>query len=207
MIVGNGFFKPNVTSILGTLYPPGSPRRDGGYTIYYIGVNLGGAIAPLVCGYIGEKIWLALRIWLGNEWACWSGLAVFVVPLRITQILILLAALFDCDCDVVHAGQRLSIAGEHFSGVAWSMRPALWHLSHSAAADCPRRWRSRPTQRGWLADWGQSDLSIWLTAGILLVPIFALLLPQTPLSLHSAFVRKVLSVGYLLVRGISPLEG
>ena len=54
LIVGNGFFKPNISTIVGNLYPEGSPKRDGGFTIFYIGINLGAALAPLLCGYIGE---------------------------------------------------------------------------------------------------------------------------------------------------------
>jgi POT family proton-dependent oligopeptide transporter len=54
LIVGNGFFKPNMSSIVGRLYKEGDPRRDGGYTIFYMGVNVGAFLAPLVCGYVGE---------------------------------------------------------------------------------------------------------------------------------------------------------
>jgi POT family proton-dependent oligopeptide transporter len=54
LIIGNGFFKPNVSSIVGGLYKEGDPRRDGGFTIFYMGINLGAALAPLICGYIGE---------------------------------------------------------------------------------------------------------------------------------------------------------
>jgi POT family proton-dependent oligopeptide transporter len=55
LICGNGFFKPNISTIVGRLYPPGDPRRDGGFTIFYMGVNLGAGLAPLLCGYIGEN--------------------------------------------------------------------------------------------------------------------------------------------------------
>jgi POT family proton-dependent oligopeptide transporter len=54
LICGNGFFKPNISTIVGSLYPPGSRKRDGGFTIFYIGINLGAAMSPLLCGYIGE---------------------------------------------------------------------------------------------------------------------------------------------------------
>ena len=54
LIVGNGFFKPSVSSIVGGLYKKGDPRRDGGFTIFYMGINLGAALAPIVCGIIGE---------------------------------------------------------------------------------------------------------------------------------------------------------
>ena len=56
LIVGNGFFKPNISTMVGTLYPQGDPRRDGAYTIFYMGINLGAFLAPLVCGPLGEKI-------------------------------------------------------------------------------------------------------------------------------------------------------
>lgn len=54
LILGNGFFKPNISSIVGELYDKNDPRRDGGFTIFYMGVNLGAFLAPLVCGTIGE---------------------------------------------------------------------------------------------------------------------------------------------------------
>ena len=56
LIAGNGFFKPNLASLVGQLYAPDDPRRDGGFTIYYMGVNLGAFLAPLVCGTLGEKL-------------------------------------------------------------------------------------------------------------------------------------------------------
>jgi proton-dependent oligopeptide transporter, POT family len=56
LIAGNGFFKPNMATLLGSLYRENDPRRDGGFTIYYMGVNLGAFIAPLVAGTLGEKV-------------------------------------------------------------------------------------------------------------------------------------------------------
>jgi POT family proton-dependent oligopeptide transporter len=55
LIVGNGFFKPNISTLLGTLYREHDPRRDGGFTIFYMGINLGAFLAPLVAGTLGEK--------------------------------------------------------------------------------------------------------------------------------------------------------
>lgn len=54
IIVGSGFFKPNMPTILGSLYKEKDPRRDGGFTIYYMSVNLGAFISPLICGLVGE---------------------------------------------------------------------------------------------------------------------------------------------------------
>lgn len=54
LIVGNGFFKPNISTMVGGLYGDNDPRRDGGFTIFYMGINLGAMLAPLLCGYLGE---------------------------------------------------------------------------------------------------------------------------------------------------------
>ncbi|MSP24886.1 MAG: MFS transporter [Myxococcales bacterium] len=55
LIIGNGFFKPNISTMVGELYEQGDPRRDGGFTIFYMGINLGAFFSPLVCGTLGES--------------------------------------------------------------------------------------------------------------------------------------------------------
>ncbi len=55
LIIGNGFFKPNISTIVGGLYSEGDPRRDGGFTIFYMGINLGAFFSPIVCGTLGES--------------------------------------------------------------------------------------------------------------------------------------------------------
>ncbi len=54
LIVGNGFFKPNISTMVGGLYEQGDARRDGAFTIFYMGINLGALMSPLVCGTLGE---------------------------------------------------------------------------------------------------------------------------------------------------------
>jgi proton-dependent oligopeptide transporter, POT family len=56
LILGNGCFKPNISTQVGRLYPPGDHRRDRAYSIFYVGINVGAFLAPLVCGSLGEKI-------------------------------------------------------------------------------------------------------------------------------------------------------
>ncbi|MBS1735191.1 MAG: peptide MFS transporter [Bacteroidetes bacterium] len=56
MIIGNGLFKPNISSIVGQLYPHDSDKKDSAYTIFYMGINAGAFLGILLCGYIGEKI-------------------------------------------------------------------------------------------------------------------------------------------------------
>ena len=55
MVAGNGLFKPNISTLVGKLYAPGDMRRDGGFTIFYMGINLGALLAPLISGGIGER--------------------------------------------------------------------------------------------------------------------------------------------------------
>lgn len=54
MIAGNGFFKPNISSLVGQLYPDGDRRKDAAYTIFYMGINVGGALGPIVCAFLGD---------------------------------------------------------------------------------------------------------------------------------------------------------
>jgi POT family proton-dependent oligopeptide transporter len=54
LVIGNGFFKPNISSMIGKFYPDGDPRRDGAFSLFYMGINIGAFLSPLTCGTIGE---------------------------------------------------------------------------------------------------------------------------------------------------------
>ena len=56
LIIGNGFFKPNISTQVGNLYPQGDPRRDRAFMIFYVGINLGAFLSPFICGYLGENV-------------------------------------------------------------------------------------------------------------------------------------------------------
>jgi len=56
VVIGTGFFKPNVSTMVGQLYNPGDDRRDAGFTIFYMGINTGAFIAPFICGWLGERV-------------------------------------------------------------------------------------------------------------------------------------------------------
>ncbi len=74
-IMGVGFLKANISSIVGQLYPQGDPRRDSGFTLYYFGINLGSFWATILCGYLGETVgW-----WAGFGLAGMGMLAGFIV--------------------------------------------------------------------------------------------------------------------------------
>ncbi len=54
IIVGNGFFKPNISTFVGSLYDKDDVKKDSGFTIFYMGINIGGAVAPLLCAWLAE---------------------------------------------------------------------------------------------------------------------------------------------------------
>ena len=56
IIMGVGFLKPNISTIVGQLYPQGDPRRDSGFTLYYYGINLGAFWASILCGLLGQTV-------------------------------------------------------------------------------------------------------------------------------------------------------
>jgi POT family proton-dependent oligopeptide transporter len=56
IVAGTGLLKPNISAVVGDLYPEGGARRDAAFSIYYMGINIGGFFGPLICGYLGESI-------------------------------------------------------------------------------------------------------------------------------------------------------
>src|SRR5580692_3563228 len=56
IVIGTGMLKPNISTMVGALYSTDDARRDGGFSIFYMGINLGALLSPLVCGYLGENI-------------------------------------------------------------------------------------------------------------------------------------------------------
>lgn len=77
IIVGVGFLKPNISTIVGRLYPEGDPRRESGFTIFYMGINIGAALASLIVGYVGEI----------HGWHYGFGIAGFMMALGLVQFI------------------------------------------------------------------------------------------------------------------------
>ena len=77
LILGNGFFKPNVTAIVGQLYEKNDPRRDGGFTIFYMSVNIGAFFGPLAVGYFASQNNYRVAFWIAGI-GMLLGLATFI---------------------------------------------------------------------------------------------------------------------------------
>ena len=75
LVLGTGLLKPNVSTIVGQLYAPGDVRRDAGFSIFYMGINLGAFFSPLACGWVGERV----------GWRLGFGLAGFGMTLGVVQ--------------------------------------------------------------------------------------------------------------------------
>ena len=56
LVAGNGFFKPNISTLVGKLYRPDDPRRDSGFTLFYMGINLGAFLGNIVTGYLAVRV-------------------------------------------------------------------------------------------------------------------------------------------------------
>jgi POT family proton-dependent oligopeptide transporter len=77
IIMGVGFLKPNISTIVGKLYAPDDPRRDSGFALFYAGINLGSLLASIICGYLGQTL----------GWAYGFGIAGFGMLLGLLQFL------------------------------------------------------------------------------------------------------------------------
>jgi POT family proton-dependent oligopeptide transporter len=82
LILGNGAFKPNISTQVGGLYAPGDHRRDRAYSIFYVGINVGAFLAPLVCGTLGEKAGWHYGFAAAGVGMC-IGLAIYLYALRL----------------------------------------------------------------------------------------------------------------------------
>jgi len=79
VVLGTGLLKPNISAIVGELYPEGGARRDAGFTIFYMGINLGAAIGPLICSTLGEKV-----NWHYGFGAAGVGMVLGLIQFRLT---------------------------------------------------------------------------------------------------------------------------
>ncbi len=198
LVVGNGFFKPNVSTIVGTLYPDGSSRRDGGFTIYYMGVNLGATLAPLVCGYIGERYGWHYGFGLATI-GMLVGLAVFVAPVRLTQFLILGTALATAVSMLFMRENVYQLIVNAFAGLALAVAGIVAFVALGRGG-LPENAGAPPDPALLLRKIGpfRTDVLIYL-AVLLSVPIFALLTQNDQVASWLLLGFGGLALAYVLV--------
>ena len=203
LIVGNGFFKPNISTIVGGLYPAGDSRRDGGFTLFYMGINLGAALAPLLCGYIGETYGWHYGFGLATI-GMLIGLAVFVAPARLTQILIGLGAVGAAsamlwtgreDTLMLAVNAPVAVALLVAAGIAWwALQSGALPTSAGAPPD-PERLRARVG--GFLT----AESAVYVGA-LVAVPLLALLVQRDSLASLTLSAFGVLALGSIFVEAL-----
>jgi POT family proton-dependent oligopeptide transporter len=83
VVIGSGILKPNMSALVGELYPEGGARRDAGFTIFYMGVNLGAALGPIACCYLAERL-----SWHAGFAAAGVGMVLGLIQFRFSKHLL-----------------------------------------------------------------------------------------------------------------------
>jgi POT family proton-dependent oligopeptide transporter len=195
LIAGNGFFKPNISTIVGSLYPKGSGKRDAGFTIFYIGINLGAALAPLLCGYVGETYGWHYGFGLATI-GMLAGVAIFVAPRTLTQALIVVGALAVA-ASMVYFGQndKLMLAVNAPVGLA------LIVAAFIAAAAVGKGGLPKEAGRPEKAPKRSHEFMVYLGT-LLSVPVLALLVQRNEIVGYCLTAFGILALGTILVAAI-----
>jgi POT family proton-dependent oligopeptide transporter len=202
LITGNGFFKPNISTTVGSLYPPGSPRKDGGFTIFYMGINLGAAIAPLICAYVGEAYGRHYGFGLATI-GMLVGLAVFVMPVRITQILILGGALATAISMLFLQDNIYTLIVNIFTGSALTAAGIIAFVALGRGG-LPDTAGAPPDPDLLGRKFGPFRFDVLVYLGTLLsVPLFGLLLQQSSLASYILIGTGLVAATYMLIEALS----
>ena len=108
IVLGTGLLKPNVSAIVADLYPEGGARRDAGFSVFYMGINVGGLAGPLICGFLGESI----------NWHLGFSAAGIGMALGVVQYVVGWRHLGDAGNLRAQPEQRVKAARMFWSGIA-----------------------------------------------------------------------------------------
>jgi POT family proton-dependent oligopeptide transporter len=112
VIVGSGTLKPNMSGLVADLYPEGGSRRDAGFTIFYMGVNLGAFIGPLVCGWLAKE--------MGWHWgfgAAGVGMVLGLIQFKLSRHLLGTAGVQRGNDKPLHLGEKIILFGGTGAGL------------------------------------------------------------------------------------------
>jgi POT family proton-dependent oligopeptide transporter len=163
LIIGNGFFKPNISTMVGELYPQGDHRRDGAYTLFYMGINLGAFLSPLICGPLGERVG-----WGFGFAAAGIGMVLGLLTFVFTQRLLMGAGL---------PPRREAVPGARLQPRDWIEIVGIALMIALLVLGAIQAWPYlRPL---WSPDWLTSSLGSFLYKGAILVGGLGLFLYAT----------------------------
>jgi proton-dependent oligopeptide transporter, POT family len=106
VVIGSGTLKPNMSTLVADLYPEGGARRDAGFTIFYMGVNLGAAIGPMVCGWLAKE-----KGWHYGFGAAGFGMVLGLIQFRLTRGLLGTAGTQRGNDKPLHIVERVGFIG------------------------------------------------------------------------------------------------
>ena len=202
IIVGNGFFKPNISTMVGELYPKASDRKDAGFTIFYMGINLGAALSPIICGYVGETFGWHYGFGLATA-GMLIGVAIFVMPTALTQFLIIVGALGTSFAlpvlqdSVIQLAVRILLAAMLMAAAITAFRAlAIGAIPNHVGAP-PSLERLRARVLGVIP----AELAVYLGA-VLSVFLFAYIVQEDQIAAVVLNGVGILAFGYLLFEAI-----
>lgn len=208
LICGNGFFKPNISTMVGSLYARDVARKDSGFTVFYMGINLGAAMSPILCGYVGETFGWHYGFGLATI-GMLIGVAVFVAPTRLTQALIGLGAVATAASMLFLWDSPLQLAVRIFLAVALVTAGGISVLALNrgglpagvGAPPHPERLRKK------LGGVLPTSWAVYLGA-LLAVPLLALVVQRSAVAGTLLTVTGVVALGYILLAAFrgSPVE-
>ena len=202
LIIGNGFFKPNISTIVGSLYPKKSTKRDAGFTVFYMGINLGAAMSPVICGYIGETYGWHYGFGLATA-GMLVGLAVFVAPIKLTQVLILGGALSTAIAMPFFQNSSLQLVVRIFLALALATAGILSFIAlgrgglpkNAGAPSNPNAIKEK------IGGFLRKDIAVYL--GILIsIPLFALLVQRNEIAGWTLTIFGGFAFIYLIIEAV-----
>ncbi len=110
VIIGSGTLKPNMSTLVGELYPEGGTRRDAGFTIFYMGVNLGAFIGPMVCGLLADRVG-----WHWGFGAAGVGMVLGLIQFKFSRHLLAGAGTERGNPAPLHRVERFGLVGSVFA--------------------------------------------------------------------------------------------
>lgn len=198
LIAGNGFFKPNISTIVGSLYPKDSEKKDGGFTIFYMGINLGAAMSPILCGYVGETYGWHYGFGLATI-GMMVGVAVFAAPTRLTQFLILGGAVITSLSMLKLQDSLLQLAVRIIIGLALTAAGVLAFIALGRGG-LPREAGAPPDPAALKRKIGgilPAELAVLLGTGVA-IGIFMLVVQHNKVALYTLAATGILALAYLL---------
>ncbi|HIN86835.1 MAG TPA: MFS transporter, partial [Myxococcales bacterium] len=199
LIVGNGFFKPNISTMVGKLYAKESLKKDGGFTIFYMGINLGAAMSPVICGYVGETYGWHYGFGLATA-GMLVGVAVFVAHVKVTQLLVLVGAIATSIAMPLLPHTWVQLALRVFLGLALTASGVIAYMALGRGGLSKEAGGVPDLEKLNRKILGPLSAKACVYLGIIVsVPVIAFLVQRSQVAGYALSVFGVVALGYLAV--------